>query len=166
MATQLETTVEQLLERALQLPIQKRIELAEALSDSVDEEDPSVHDAAWGKEIERRVGEIDLGEAELIPADVVFARVRERLKQISDAPRRPQLEMTFEQLLERTLQLPIQRRTEFAETVFDSAHEEDPAALEAAWGEEIKRRVDEIRNGTVETYSAEEVFAEMRARFG
>lgn len=166
MATRLEATPQQLLERALRLPIQQRIDLAEGLFDSVDEEDPAALEAAWAEEIKRRVEEIDSGEAELIPADVVFARTRARLTQISDAEVQPQLEMTPEQLLERALQLPDQQRIAFADTLSDSVDEEDPAALEAAWSEEIKRRVEEIRDGTVETYSAEEVFAEMRARFG
>jgi putative addiction module component (TIGR02574 family) len=77
-----------------------------------------------------------------------------------------QLEATPEQLLERALRLPIQQRIELAEALFDSVDEEDPAALEAAWGEEIQQRIEEIRNGTVETIPADEVMAEMRARFG
>ncbi len=44
--------------------------------------------------------------------------------------------------------------------------DEDPAEVEAAWAEEIKRRVDEIRNGTAETYALEDVLAEMEARYG
>jgi putative addiction module component (TIGR02574 family) len=77
-----------------------------------------------------------------------------------------QLEATPEQLLEQALRLPIQQRIELAEALFDSVDEEDPAALEAAWAEEIKQRIEEIQNGTVETIPAEEVMAEMRARFG
>jgi hypothetical protein len=41
----------------------------------------------------------------------------------------------------------------------------DPADVEAAWAEEIKRRVDEIRNGTAETYALEDVLAEMEKRY-
>ena len=42
----------------------------------------------------------------------------------------------------------------------------DPAKIEAAWADEIKRRVDEIRAGTAETYAAEDVMAALRFRFG
>ncbi|HLM69392.1 MAG TPA: addiction module protein [Longimicrobium sp.] len=48
----------------------------------------------------------------------------------------------------------------------DDELDEDPAEVEAAWADEIKRRVDEIGNGTVETYALEDVLAEMRLRFG
>jgi putative addiction module component (TIGR02574 family) len=170
MATQLEMTFEQLLVGALQLPVQRRVELGEALFDSVDEEDPTALEAVWEEEIKHRVDAIDSGEAELIPVDVVFARTRARLKQISDAQAHPQSEMAFEQLLAWALQLPIQQRIELGEALFASVdsedEDEDPAEVEAAWAEEIKRRVDEIRNGTVETYDAEEVMAELRARYG
>lgn len=37
----------------------------------------SEHEAAWGAEIERRVREIESGEAELIDHDVVMREVRE-----------------------------------------------------------------------------------------
>lgn len=42
----------------------------------------------------------------------------------------------------------------------------DPAEIEAAWADEIKRRVEEIRDGTAETYAAEDVMAALRLRFG
>jgi hypothetical protein len=48
----------------------------------------------------------------------------------------------------------------------DSDLDEDPAEVEAAWAEEIKRRVDEIRNGSVETYALEDVLSEMEERYG
>jgi hypothetical protein len=38
--------------------------------------------------------------------------------------------------------------------------------VEAAWAEEIQRRVEEIQNGTVELIPADEVMAGLRARFG
>lgn len=42
--------------------------------------------------------------------------------------------------------------------------DEDPVEVEAAWAEEIQRRLDEYRAGTVRTIPASEVFAEARAR--
>jgi hypothetical protein len=42
----------------------------------------------------------------------------------------------------------------------------DPAENEAAWADEIKRRVDEVHAGTAETYAAEDVMAALRLRFG
>jgi hypothetical protein len=39
--------------------------------------------------------------------------------------------------------------------------DEDPAEVEAAWAEEIRQRVEGIRNGTGEWYDLKEVLAEM-----
>lgn len=88
MATQLSTAFEELRDRAMQLPLPERLELAEALFDSVDEDedaDPAVVEAAWAEEIGRRVDEFDAGTAESSPIADVFARVRARLKRIADA---------------------------------------------------------------------------------
>jgi putative addiction module component (TIGR02574 family) len=82
------------------------------------------------------------------------------------------LSMTWEQLLEKALQLPSADQEQLARALYenladeDEDDDEDPAEVEAAWAEEIERRVEEIRNGTVETIPADVVFAEMRARFG
>lgn len=61
-------------------------------------------------------------------------------------------------------------RTDLAYGLLDSVVadelDEDPADVEAAWAEEIKRRVDEIRDGTAETYALEDVLAEMEERYG
>jgi putative addiction module component (TIGR02574 family) len=55
---------------------------------------------------------------------------------------------------------PPEDRTELAYELLDSTADD-----EAAWAEEIKRRVDEIRNGTAETYALEDVLAEMEKRY-
>jgi putative addiction module component (TIGR02574 family) len=78
--------------------------------------------------------------------------------------------LIWEELLEKVLQLPSNEQEKIARAVYehlvDEDDDEDPAEVEAAWADEIQRRVEEIRNGTVETIPADEVFAEMRARFG
>jgi putative addiction module component (TIGR02574 family) len=82
------------------------------------------------------------------------------------------LPTTWEQLLERALQLSSHERVKIAQALYESvaAEEddevEDPAEVEAAWAEEIKQRIEEIQDGTVETIPADEVMAELRARFG
>lgn len=97
-------------------------------------------------------------DEEADPADVAA--------QLPDTP----LSAAAERLLDQTLLLPIDERSTIArllyESIADEEDDEDPAEVEAAWAEEIKRRVDEIRTGAVEGIPAEEVFAEMRARFG
>jgi putative addiction module component (TIGR02574 family) len=82
------------------------------------------------------------------------------------------LPTTWEQLLERALQLSSHERVKIAQALYESVaaeeddEDEDPAEVEAAWADEIKQRIEEIRNGTVETIPADEVMAELRARFG
>jgi len=72
-------TLTELKEKASRLSDAERAELALSLIESLDgPPDPGVEEA-WRIEIERRVGEIDRGEAQLIPGDEVFARVRRRL---------------------------------------------------------------------------------------
>ena len=79
--------------------------------------------------------------------------------------------LTWEELLEQALQLPLDEQERIARALYENLadhddEDEDPAEVEAAWAEEIQRRVDEIRNGTVETIPADVVMAELRARFG
>jgi len=71
-------TLTELKEKASRLSEAERAALALSLIESLDgPPDPDVEEA-WRIEIERRVGEIERGEAQLIPGDEVFARVRRR----------------------------------------------------------------------------------------
>lgn len=66
--------------QALQLSPQEREQLAERLWLSLDA--ASTQDdwrAAWAQEITTRVTELESGVAELIPADQVMARLRQKL---------------------------------------------------------------------------------------
>jgi putative addiction module component (TIGR02574 family) len=69
----------ELKEKASQLSDAERAELALALIESLDgPADPDVEEA-WRVEIERRIGQIERGEVQLIPGDEVFAKLRRRL---------------------------------------------------------------------------------------
>jgi putative addiction module component (TIGR02574 family) len=73
------STLSELKEKASRLPEADRAELALSLIESLDgPTDPNVEEA-WQQEIESRVRQVERGEAELIPAEDVFARVRRRL---------------------------------------------------------------------------------------
>ena len=73
------STLSELKKKAAQLPEHERAELALSLIESLDgPADPDVEEA-WAQEIERRVRQIERGEAELVPAEEVFARIRRRL---------------------------------------------------------------------------------------
>jgi len=69
----------ELKERASQLSDAERAELALALIESLDgPADPDVEEA-WRVEIERRIGQMERGEVQLVPGDEVFAKLRRRL---------------------------------------------------------------------------------------
>jgi len=73
------TVLTELKKRASQLSETERAELALSLIESLDgPADPNVKEA-WRVEVERRIGEIERGEVQLIPGDEVFARLRRRL---------------------------------------------------------------------------------------
>jgi putative addiction module component (TIGR02574 family) len=79
--------------------------------------------------------------------------------------------LTWEELLEQALRLPSDEQEKIARALYEHLaaeedEDEDPAEVEAAWAEEIERRVEEIRDGTVQTIPADVVMAELRARFG
>jgi putative addiction module component (TIGR02574 family) len=69
------------------------------------------------------------------------------------------------ELLEKALALSTQDRGLLIDRLIASLDEE-PAeeAVEAAWDEEIKRRVDDIRSGRVETLPGEKLLSRLKAR--
>lgn len=71
---------EELSQRARALPPEDRARLAEELLASLHENRDTEIDAAWDEEIRRRIAEIESGTAKLIPAEEVFAEIRQMLK--------------------------------------------------------------------------------------
>jgi putative addiction module component (TIGR02574 family) len=69
----------ELKEKAAQLPEPERAELALSLIESLDGPAEEGVEEAWDREIERRVAEIERGDAKLFPADDVFIRLRRRI---------------------------------------------------------------------------------------
>lgn len=65
-------------------------------------------------------------------------------------------------LAERARSLEPEDRVRLVELLLDSLHDEPVDEVETAWEEEIRRRVAAFERGEVETYSAEDVFAEAR----
>lgn len=75
--------------------------------------------------------------------------------------------LPLKKLEEEALDLPLRERAQLAHrliTSLDEDADDDPAEVERAWEEEIRRRVAELDAGTAELIPAEEVFAELRAR--
>ena len=66
-----------------------------------------------------------------------------------------------EELSRQALALPPEERVRLAEELLATVQQED-AEVEAAWDEELKRRIAEIDAGTARLIPAEDVFAEIR----
>jgi putative addiction module component (TIGR02574 family) len=71
---------EQLLQAALALSEEERLELAEALLASQDQSSGLPFDPAWLSEIQRRSAEVEAGMVQSSPWPVVRERVRQRLE--------------------------------------------------------------------------------------
>jgi putative addiction module component (TIGR02574 family) len=69
-----------------------------------------------------------------------------------------------EQILQTALRLPVDDRAEIAESLIQSIDEERAAEIEAAWAEEIRRRIEEIDNGQAQMVPWDEVIRSMRER--
>lgn len=64
-------------------------------------------------------------------------------------------------------ELPLAKRAQLAQRLIASLDLEavdDPAEVERAWEDEIRRRLAELEAGTAELIPADQVFAELRSR--
>ena len=71
------TTAEEILEQLLSLPVETRARLAEQLLESLEPPDER-NRQLWAKEAERRLDAYERGDLKAIPAEEVFARLRDR----------------------------------------------------------------------------------------
>jgi putative addiction module component (TIGR02574 family) len=77
------------------------------------------------------------------------------------------MESTAQLLLDAALHLPADSREELADQLYLSLHAEpdgDPSEVEAAWSEEIARRVADVLSGSAKTTPAEEVHRRLREK--
>jgi putative addiction module component (TIGR02574 family) len=73
--------LDELKREAANLSDAERAELALSLIESLERgSDQGDVEEAWRLEIERRAGQVDRGEDQLIPGDEVFARVRHQIR--------------------------------------------------------------------------------------
>jgi putative addiction module component (TIGR02574 family) len=68
---------DELLNEAISLPVELRVQLVDALLRSLNPAQAEI-DESWAVEVERRIDEIDAGQAKLIPGEEVFARLYQR----------------------------------------------------------------------------------------
>lgn len=66
------------------------------------------------------------------------------------------------ELAERGRSLAPEDRSRLVELLLESLHEPPLSEIKAAWDKEIERRVAAYERGEVETFAAEDVFAEAR----
>jgi putative addiction module component (TIGR02574 family) len=66
------------------------------------------------------------------------------------------------ELASQARSLPVEDRSRLVDLLLESLHESPIAEVEAAWTKEIERRVAAYERGEVETFTAEDVFAEAR----
>ncbi|MFN0316945.1 MAG: addiction module protein [Burkholderiales bacterium] len=71
--------VAELKARAVELSDAERAELALALIESLDGSPDRGVEAAWAKEVDRRVADIERGEVKLIPGDQVMTDLKRKL---------------------------------------------------------------------------------------
>jgi putative addiction module component (TIGR02574 family) len=70
---------------------------------------------------------------------------------------------TAEDLESAALRLPREQRARLAERLIASLDED--AQIEQVWAAEIRRRVEDLRSGAVQTIPGEQVFEELKDLF-
>jgi len=70
--------------------------------------------------------------------------------------------LTYQDVANEAMKLSPEERMNLAEKLWTSV--DTPEAIAAAWDVEIERRLAQIDSGEVETYPADEVIAELRAK--
>jgi len=83
----------------------------------------------------------------------------QQLQALSARWQRYTISMTQEaaELLKKALALPAEERANLASTLIDSLDATVDEHAEAAWQEEVRRRIDDLRSGRVSTVPWEEV---------
>ena len=80
------TRVTSIIEEARKLSPEERVEMFARLNlefeDEATDSTPEEIEAAWMEEVERRIARAERGETTFEPADVVHARIRERLNRL------------------------------------------------------------------------------------
>lgn len=72
---------------------------------------------------------------------------------------------SFDEILSAALALPPNARAMLVGHLLESLDGSEQTEIDAAWAEEIERRVRDIDDGRVELIPGEEVLAELRSRF-
>lgn len=74
------------------------------------------------------------------------------------------MSQNFDEILSAALALAPGARAMLADHLLESLDWEDQKKIDAIWAEEAERRMQEIRDGKVETIDGDQVMRELRAR--
>jgi putative addiction module component (TIGR02574 family) len=74
--------------------------------------------------------------------------------------------LTLDQIVEEARQLPREQVAELVDRLTFELHDEPDTKIDAAWAEEVERRLAEIRSGKVKPIPGEEVMARARKIVG
>ncbi len=66
------------------------------------------------------------------------------------------------QLEQQACTLLPEERAQLIEVLLESLQDTSPSGIETAWEQEVEKRAAALARGTLQTYPAEEVFAEAR----
>jgi putative addiction module component (TIGR02574 family) len=75
-------------------------------------------------------------------------------------------QLTVEQLTHDALTLSENERTRLAHALLRSLETSTETGVDAAWDEEVSRRVEAVRHGTAQGRPADDVFRDVRNRYG
>ena len=73
--------------------------------------------------------------------------------------------IAMKQLMHDALELSVQERAKLAHILIASIDESEDGEIASAWDVELKKRVQEIREGKVKGIPAEEVFAKLEEKY-
>lgn len=73
--------------------------------------------------------------------------------------------MKTSELIEEAVSLPLEERAKLVDSLLQSLNPADDEAS-AAWLDQARRRLDELRSGAVQAVPGEQVFAQIHKRYG
>lgn len=76
------------------------------------------------------------------------------------------MSITVEQIAEEALSLPSEARALLADRLVESLDPAEDGYIRQLWIREARRRIEEVRSGSVSTISGENAFAQVSAAIG
>lgn len=76
------------------------------------------------------------------------------------------METLNERLVKEAMSLPLDMRTALVDRLLKSLNVPTQRDVDRLWAEEAERRIEDVRSGKVSTISGDQVFEDVRKRFG